>query len=115
MNKLLTQAAYAKYRKVSRQRIGQLAKAGRIELVNGLIDVARADAGLKHKATRAKHRQASDRATTEPVRGRECVYECDRCSMPIPMDRHTPLPARLICPNCGTDIIVVGLAELKMK
>ena len=44
---LLTQAAYGKYRGVSRQRVGQWLKGGRIELTGGLVDVAAADASLE--------------------------------------------------------------------
>lgn len=45
--KVLTQAAYGKYRGVSRQRVGQWLQAGRIELTGGLVDVAAADASLE--------------------------------------------------------------------
>ena len=93
----------------------QLVKAGRIELVNGLIDVGRADASLERKPTGAKNRQRSKPATNKPTRWRECVYQCDRCSLPISMNRYTPLPARLICSSCGTEVTVVDLAELKTK
>jgi len=57
--KFLTQAGYARYRKISRQRVGQLVKAGRIELINGLIDVARADASLQQRPKRARKRQST--------------------------------------------------------
>ena len=44
---LLTQSDYAKYRNVSRQRVGQWISAGRIELVNGRIDARAADRSLE--------------------------------------------------------------------
>jgi hypothetical protein len=112
---LLTQSAYARHRKISRQRVFQLIKAGRIELVNGLIDVGRADASLERKPTGAKNGRRFKPATNKPTRWRECIYQCDRCSLPISMNRYTPLPARLICPSCGTEVTVVDLAELKTK
>ncbi len=111
---LLSQSAYARHRKISRQRVWQLITAGRIHLTNGLIDVEQADATLEQKPTRARKRTFNE-AMTIRVRRRECFYECDRCSMPIPMNQYTPLPARLTCPNCGAEITVVDLAELKMK
>jgi len=64
---LLTQSAYARHRKISRQRVFQLIKAGRIELVNGLIDVGRADASLERKPTGAKNGRRFKPATNKPT------------------------------------------------
>ena len=79
--KFLTQADYARYRKISRQRVGQLVKAGRIELINGLIDVARADASLQQrpKPTRKQRptRQPSSKSGKRSIR--ELLYVCDSC------------------------------------
>jgi len=40
---LVTQAEYARHRGVSRQAVGKAVKAGRVELLNGLVDVEAAD------------------------------------------------------------------------
>jgi hypothetical protein len=116
--KLLTQSAYARHRKISRQRVFQLVRAGRIELIGGLIDVDRADASMELKPARSTRRrnpsrQPSTQAVNVPVN--EWFYACDRCLMRIPMDPGTPLPAAISCPSCGADISVVDLLELKGK
>ena len=118
---LLSQSAYARNRKISRQRVWQLIKAGRIHLVNGLIDVEQADASLQQKPSRTRKRASNDgvvfvqKALRVRVRKQEWSYGCDRCTIPIPIASYTPLPARLICPNCGAEMTVVDLAELKRK
>lgn len=117
--KLLTQSGYAKHRRISRQRVSQLVKAGRIELINGLIDVARADANLGRK--RRIHTAKKQKLKAEPpstlvrVPMRVLLYTCDRCSMRIPVKPGTILPAAIRCTNCGADLMVVELAELKME
>lgn len=116
--KLLTQSGYARHRKVSRQRVFQLVRAGRIELIGGLINVDRADASLELKPVRSTRKrtfstQPSPKAVNVPIS--EWFYVCDRCSMKIPMNPGTPLPTVIRCPSCGADISVVDLLELTGK
>ncbi len=116
--KLLTQSDYARHRKVSRQRVSQLVRAGRIELIGGRIDVARADTSLELNPIRSTRRrkpnpQPSPKAVNVAVN--EWFYVCDRCSMTIPMSPATPLPAEISCQSCGADISVVDLLELTGK
>ncbi len=117
---LLTQAGYAKHRGISRQRVHQLVKSGRIELADGFIDVARADASLNRKPIRAA--KTTKRSPQSQKAGKDAsapilkwFYECDRCSAEMPITPATPLPARIICPSCGADMTVVDLIELKRQ
>lgn len=99
--------------------MSQLVKAGRIELIDGLIDVARADANLGRK--RRIHTAKKQKLKAEPpstlvrVPMRVLLYTCDRCSMRIPVKPGAILPAAIRCTNCGADLMVVELAELKME
>jgi len=115
--KFLTQAGYARYRKISRQRVGQLVKAGRIDLINGLIDVARADASLQQRPKRTRKQQPTKQPSSKSGKRsiRELFYVCDSCLAEILVNPGTPLPAAISCPNCGADITVVDLLELNTR
>jgi|SRR5579872_3741765 len=117
--KLLTQSGYAKHRRISRQRVSQLVKAGKIEVIDGRIDVARADASLgprrRIRTPKKRKLKTEPPSTVVTVPMRALLYTCDRCSMQIPVKPGTILPAAIRCTNCGADLMVVELAELKMK
>lgn len=66
---LLTQAAYARRRGVTKQAVGEAVSDGRITLVGGLVDVAKADSdwedGREERAGTASTKRAAARARRE--------------------------------------------------
>ncbi len=70
MSELITQAAYAELRGVSRQAINNLVKRGKLVLVDGKIDLAVADALLRDRVNPARSKTAAGAALKNGADGK---------------------------------------------
>src|SRR5689334_10898994 len=81
---LLTQAAYARYRKVTRAMVGKYAKTGRLVIIDGKVDAIASDAILAESLDPSRGGKGGKSGSARPPSGGAATSRAAVKLMPLP-------------------------------